>query len=86
MNWLRRTLSISLIAIFSAGIVLVPGLLGIYEIFRWEMLLMIPMVCMVMVFFKIFTDFAELCFKVRPWLRKKIAKWKGEEETAELRA
>lgn len=86
MNWLRRTLSISLIAIFSAGIVLVPGLLGIYEIFRWEMLLMVPMVCMVMVFFKIFTDFAEFCFKFRPWLKKKIAKWRGEEETAELRA
>ncbi len=43
MNWLRRALSISIIVIFCAGILVAPGFLGIYSIFRWEMALMVPL-------------------------------------------
>jgi cation-transporting ATPase E len=71
MNWLRRILSTAVVAIFCAGVVLAPEFLGIYSIFRWEMVLLIPLVCMVLVFFKIFTGFAEGCFQVGNRIRKK---------------
>lgn len=72
MNWLRRALSISIIVIFCAGILVAPGFLGIYSIFRWEMALMVPLLCMVVVFFKMFTDFAEGCFWARRWIKRKM--------------
>ncbi|NBH96925.1 HAD family hydrolase [Anaerotruncus sp. 1XD22-93] len=72
MNWLRRALSISIIVIFCAGILVAPGFLGIYSIFRWEMALMVPLLCMVIVFFKMFTDFAEGCFWARRWIKRKM--------------
>lgn len=74
MNWLRRTLSISVIVIFCAGVLVAPGFLGIYSIFRWEMALMVPLLCMVIVFFKMFTDFAEGCFWARRWIKRKMKK------------
>ena len=84
MNWIRRTLSVSLLAIFTAGIILVPELLGIYSIFRWEMILMIPLICMVLVFFRMSTNFAELCFKIKPWIKRKIEKRKQRNEFMEI--
>ena len=84
MNWLRRTLSIGVIVIFCAGILALPELLGIYRIFRWEMVLMIPLLCMVLVFFKIFTEFAEGCFKIRRWIKDKLKKKEPEEKLAEI--
>lgn len=72
MNWLRRALSISIIVIFCAGILVAPGFLGIYSVFRWEMALMVPLLCMVIVFFKMFTDFAEGCFWARRWIKRKM--------------
>ena len=72
MNWLRRALSISIIVIFSAGILVAPGVLGLYSVFRGEMALMVPLLCMVIVFFKMFTDFAEGCFWARRWIKRKM--------------
>jgi len=83
MNWLRGTLSTAVIAIFCTGVLAVPGFLGIYSIFRWEMMLLVPLVCMVLVFFRVFTGFAETCFKARQWLKRKLEEKKNG-KTAEL--
>lgn len=81
MNWLRRLLSTGVIVIFCAGVILVPEFLGIYRIFRWEMMLLVPLVCMVLVFFRVLTSFAEACFQVRPWIKRKLEmRRKGQEE------
>ena len=45
---------------------------------------MIPLLCMVLVFFKIFTEFAEGCFKIRRWIKDKLKKKEPEEKLAEI--
>ncbi|MGN0359418.1 MAG: HAD-IC family P-type ATPase, partial [Hominisplanchenecus sp.] len=84
LNWLRRILCISVITIFCAGIILIPQLFGIYSVFRWEMVLCIPLICMVLVFFRMFTGFAEACFKIRPWIRRKLQERKHTDKPAEI--
>ena len=86
VNWLRGILSTVVIAIFCAGVLAVPGFLGIYSVFRWEMMLLIPLVCMVLVFFRVFTGFAETCFKARLWLKRKLEEKRDgkAEKAAEL--
>ena len=86
MNWLRGILSTAVIVIFCAGVLAVPGFLGIYSVFRWEMMLLIPLICMVLVFFRVFTGFAEKCFKARLWLKRKLEEKKegSTEKAAEL--
>ncbi len=79
MNWLRRLLSASVIVIFCAGVVVFPGLFGIYSIFRWEMVLLVPLACMVFIFFWVFTYLADACFKIKPWLKSKFKKDKSKE-------
>lgn len=74
MNLLRRFLSMGVIVIFTVGILSLPELFGIYQIFRWEMVLLIPLICMVLVFFRISTGVAETCFKIRPWLKERKEK------------
>lgn len=71
MNLLRRLLSIGVIVIFAVGILTLPEFFGIYQIFRWEMILLIPLICMVLVFFRMSTGVAEMCFKFRLWLKRK---------------
>ncbi len=83
MNWMRRILSGGVITVFVAGILLAPGFLGICAILRWEMVLLIPLVCMVLVFFQAFTGFAETCFRVRAWILEKFRSRKRMKE-AEL--
>lgn len=73
MNLLRKLVCGSVIVIFIAGILIAPGLLGIYNIFRWQMVLLIPLACMVMVVFKGATEFAEFCFQIGPRVRKFIS-------------
>ena len=72
MNWLRRSLTLGVIVVFVSGVLLVPGFLGISSLFRWEMFLLIPLASMVIVFNKIFSEFAEMCFKGKRWIVKKI--------------
>lgn len=46
MNRFHMALCIALPIIFAAGILIAPGFLGIYPLFRWQSLLLIPMTCM----------------------------------------
>lgn len=72
MNVLRRVLSIGVIAIFAAGILIAPGFLGIYQIFRWEMVLLIPLVCMVLVLTNGFFGFVHWCSLMKRWVVSKF--------------
>ncbi len=74
MNTLRRILSTSVIVIFVAGILIAPGLLGIYQIFRWEMVLLIPLICMVLVLTNGFFKFVHWCERVRRWIIWRVKK------------
>lgn len=82
MNWMRCILSLSVIIIFVGGIVLAPGLLGIYSIFRWEMILVIPMICMVLVLENLFTRMVLEGYRLRDWIVKKIKGLKKKNEEA----
>lgn len=74
MNTLRRILSTSVVVIFGAGVILAPELLGIYKIFRWEMVLLIPLICMVLVLTNGFFKFVHWCERVRRWIKWKVKK------------
>ena len=72
MNWVRRTMTVILIGIFALGIILFPGLLGIYSIFRWECVFALPMICMVLVVSKAFRQLVILAYKLKDWAAVKI--------------
>lgn len=75
MNTVRRILSISVIILFIAGIMLLPALFGIYSIFRWEVVFVIPMFCMSLVLEQIFN---KLMIKFEEWKDRLISKgWRG---------
>lgn len=74
MNTLRRVLSTAVVVIFAAGIIIAPEFLGIYQIFRWEMVLLIPLVCMVLVLTNGFFQFVHWCGRVRRWIVWKVKK------------
>lgn len=46
MTKFHTLLCVALPAVFIAGALIAPGFLGIYPLFRWQSLLLIPMVCM----------------------------------------
>ena len=72
MNWIRRTMTVILICLFALGIMLFPGLLGIYSIFRWECIFAVPMICMVLVISKTFTQLVLLGYRLKDWAAMKI--------------
>lgn len=72
MNWIRRTMTVILICLFALGIMLFPGLLGIYSIFRWECIFAVPMICMVLVISKAFTQLVLLGYRLKDWAAMKI--------------
>lgn len=72
MNWIRRTMTVILICLFALGIMLFPGLLGIYSIFRWECIFTVPMICMVLVISKAFTQLVLLGYRLKDWAAMKI--------------
>lgn len=72
MNWIRRTMTVILICLFALGIILFPGLLGIYSIFRWECIFAVPMICMVLVISKAFTQLVLLGYRLKDWAAMKI--------------
>lgn len=74
MNTLRRVLSTAVVVIFAAGIIIAPEFLGIYQIFRWEMVLLIPLVCMVLVLTNGFFQFVHWCGRLRRWIVWKVKK------------
>ena len=72
MNWVRRTMTVILIGIFALGIILFPGLLGIYSIFRWECVFALPMICMVLVVSRAFRQLVILAYQLKDWATVKI--------------
>ena len=77
MNLLHRTLIISVNVIFLVGVLLVPGLLGIYPIIRWEILFVIPMICMAKELTVFFNGMIIKLGQFREWLvRSCIRLWK----------
>ena len=72
MNWIRWTMTVILICLFALGIMLFPGLLGIYSIFRWECIFAVPMICMVLVISKAFTQLVLLGYRLKDWAAMKI--------------
>lgn len=72
MNWVRRTMTVILIGIFALGIILFPGLLGIYSIFRWECVFALPMICMVLVVSRAFRQLVILAYQLKDWAAEKI--------------
>lgn len=68
MNLLRRTLCISIVVIFLAGILVAPGFLGIYPIFRWEVAFVIPMICMTYQLTGLFSWMVEKGYQFKAWL------------------
>ena len=72
MNWVRRTMTVILIGIFALGIILFPGLLGIYSIFRWECVFALPMICMVLVVSRAFRQLVILAYQLKDWAAVKI--------------
>ena len=72
MNWIRRTMTVILICLFALGIMLFPGLLGIYSIFRWKCIFAVPMICMVLVISKAFTQLVLLGYRLKDWAAMKI--------------
>ena len=77
MNLLHRTLIISVNVIFLIGVLLVPGLLGIYPVIRWEILFVIPMICMAKELTVFFNGMIIKLGQFREWLvRSCIRLWK----------
>ena len=72
MNWMRRILTAFVIVLFMAGVVVAPEFLGIYSLFRWEMVFLIPMVCMVLVLSETFTKLVLLGYRLKDWIWGKI--------------
>lgn len=72
MNMLRRVLSIGVVAIFCTGILIAPGLLGIYDVFRWEVIFVIPMICMALELERGFARFVNYCYILKDKISKKI--------------
>ncbi len=73
MNLLRRSLCIAVVIIYCAGVLLVPGLLGIYPIYRWEVVFVIPMICMSAELTRLFSWFINKCYQFRRWMAAKLA-------------
>ncbi|MBS1317536.1 MAG: HAD-IC family P-type ATPase, partial [Lachnospiraceae bacterium] len=52
LNWLRGILCGCVIAVFLAGVLLLPDFLGTTSIFCWQMVLMIPFGCMIILLYQ----------------------------------
>ena len=78
MNWMRRSLFAAVLIIFAAGVLIAPGFLGIYPVFRWEMLLAIPLACMVIVCEGILSRLVKECFVMKEKFVKKIKAKRAE--------
>lgn len=82
MNWLRRSLFVTVVVLFYAGVLILPGFLGIYSMFRWEVLLAIPLSCMVIVCEGLLSRLVKECFVVKEKVTGRIKK--KREERAEV--
>ena len=72
LNWLRGILCCCVIAIFSVGVILLPDFLGTTSIFCWQMVLMIPLVCMVILMYNELIRLILLCYQLRDRIHEKI--------------
>ncbi len=72
LNWLRGILCCCVIAIFSVGVILLPDFLGTTSIFCWQMVLMIPLVCMVILMYNELIRLILFCYQLRDRIHEKI--------------
>lgn len=79
MNWMRRTLTIAVTVLFIVGVILLPGFFGIHSLFRWEMVFLIPMICMALVLSEAFTKGVLWGYQVKDWAAAKIRKLRKKE-------
>lgn len=72
LNHFRRFLCIALPVIFVAGVLIAPGLLSVYPLLQWQSLLLIPMVCMTIVFDNGLTRAVYLAYDLKNrWMEKR---------------
>ena len=72
LNWLRGILCVCVIAVFSVGVLLFPGFLGIHSIFCWQMVLAIPLVCMVILLYHELIHLILCCYRIRDRIHEKL--------------
>lgn len=72
LNWLRGILCVCVIAVFSVGVLLFPGFLGIHSIFCWQMVLAIPLVCMVILLYHELIRLILCCYRIRDRIHEKL--------------
>lgn len=81
-NISRRILSVSVCVLFALGIILVPSLFEIHEVFTWQMTLLFPLICMVLMLTKWLAGSVQLCYRIAGWFSGK--KQKTREKYIEL--
>ena len=74
LNKWRRILCFIIISIFITGIISMPELLGINNIWRWETALAIPLICMAIMLIQNLSGFVQFCYKIKEWLLSKFKK------------
>ena len=72
LNWLRGILCVCVIAVFSVGVLMFPGFLGIHSIFCWQMVLAIPLVCMVILLYHELIRLILCCYRIRDRIHEKL--------------
>ena len=72
LNWLRGILCVCVIAVFSVGVLLFPGFLGIHSIFCWQMVMAIPLVCMAILLYHELIRLILCCYRIRDRIHEKL--------------
>lgn len=72
MNLLRGLLCVCVIILFSTGILLVPDFFGIRSIFCWQMVLAVPLVCMVILMYNELIRLILSCCRLRDMVRERL--------------
>lgn len=72
MNPLRLGLSVAVCAIFAAGVMLVPVFLGIHQVFCWQTVLALPLLCMVILLYQAFTRLVLFGYELRDRYQQKM--------------
>ena len=73
LNVLRGFLCAAVIFLFSAGVLLIPDFLGIRSIFCWQMVLAVPLVCMVILLYNQLVRLILFFYRLRDMVQERIA-------------
>ncbi len=72
MNRFHRLLCVAMPAIFMAGVLIAPGFLSIYPLFRWQSLLLLPMFSFAATLDIGFTRLVNWGYEMKTWIQKKM--------------